>query len=235
MPPPPIKEGAAPFLDGSPTGPGPAIVAASTERIGFGSEKGAGSFNIKFAKPYSKPPRIFHGLSRFDVAVAGSKICRLRATVDSITNEGFHLDVISWGGSTVWGTTATWLEIPDTPAFAEVAAGSFNTQSVNRWVHQKEVITRRVKFGRPYADGPPIIAVWLSNFDLSIRDLSEVRACAIEVTDKGFLLSTDNRTHRGSMVRQPAISQFRNRAQIAISTWRITSHRAKCCKSTDAI
>ncbi|KAK1479621.1 metalloprotease [Colletotrichum cuscutae] len=153
---------------------------------------------LDFTPPYDAPPLIALGLTQLDET--NNANIRVRLGAETITEEGFKLNMDTWSDSVMQNAGATWLEF--SPDERQYQVGSYSTlEDRDLGVPAKRVrddatgmtlsqdITQ-IEFPRDaYAEGqPPRIITWLTGLDLGKDANWRIRCFARAVTHKGFEL-----------------------------------------------
>lgn len=147
------------------------------------------SLNYTFAQPYSKPPRIVMGLTSFDVTTHHDNP-RMYCATSNITTTGFQVNINTWGSSLLNQASCTWLEIPDTPDYADFQTGLFSTSDDHPWNDVRALTTRAITFTKPFSAAPTVV-VWLSGFDTAQNPSMSLNVYATDVTTTGFVMNLD--------------------------------------------
>ncbi|KAK1526988.1 metalloprotease [Colletotrichum costaricense] len=153
---------------------------------------------VDFTPPYDDPPLMALGLTQLDET--NNANIRVRLGAETITEEGFKLNMDTWSDSVMQNAGATWLEF--SPDERQYQVGSYSTlEDRDLGVPAKRVrddatgmtlsqdITQ-IDFPRDaYAEGqPPRIITWLTGLDLGKDANWRIRCFARAVTHKGFEL-----------------------------------------------
>ncbi|KAI9671612.1 MAG: hypothetical protein M1829_004617 [Trizodia sp. TS-e1964] len=180
--------------NGTPSGATTAKSLTCSEVIGLGNfstkqRQGNGGFNVTFATPYAKPPRIFYGLKKINLANHTDNP-RLRTVVKDVTTAGFNIDIQTWGSSILEEAECTWLEIPDNEAHADFQLGTISTANHHPWHQPQTATSQAIKFSKPFTE-PPEITIWLSGYDFPQKPEAKIKAYATNITASGFDLNID--------------------------------------------
>jgi hypothetical protein len=143
-----------------------------------------------FAQPYSKPPRIVLGLTSLDVTIHNDNP-RMMCTATNITTTSFQVNINTWGSSQINNASCTWLEIPDTPDYADYQTGLFSTSDDHPWNQVRSLTQRNITFTRPFTV-PPTVVVWLTGFDTAQNAQMSLNATATDITTTGFTINLDS-------------------------------------------
>lgn len=142
-----------------------------------------------FTQPYSKPPRIVMGLTSFDVTIHNDNP-RMICSATNITATSFQVNINTWGSSQINNASCTWLEIPDTPDYADFQVGAFSTSDDHPWNAVHALTQRTITFAKAFT-APPTIVVWLTGFDTGQNAQMSLCAYATDVTATGFVMNLD--------------------------------------------
>ncbi|KAK5757623.1 hypothetical protein LTS12_012225 [Elasticomyces elasticus] len=159
---------------------------------------------ISFAPgQYEEPPNLAAGFSSLDVSCEGP--IRANLIADNITKDNFRIAVESWGQSTLFSASTTWIE--HKASAKECIFGQFDTQDASSSPAKsatapKAALTRRMAvetepvprkyaknfdFPQPFRE-PVEVVCWINRLDMSSgRDHDyKIRAFADEVDEQGF-------------------------------------------------
>ncbi|KAK4548660.1 hypothetical protein LTR36_009571 [Oleoguttula mirabilis] len=158
---------------------------------------------IAFPKNYYKqPPNLAAGFSSLDVSCEGP--VRANLVADSITTSSFRIAVETWGNSTLFEASATWVEHKATAKetiFQQFDTDSHESSTIASTAPRARITKRHMvytepvpqKYGKPFFfprpfSEPPDIVCWLNRLDLSSgpNHNYKVRAFADGVNSEGF-------------------------------------------------
>lgn len=142
-----------------------------------------------FSQPYSKPPRIVMGLTSFDVTIHNDNP-RMICSATNISATSFQVNINTWGSSQINSASCTWLEIPDTPDYANFQVGAFATSDDHPWSEVRALTQRNITFANAFT-APPTVVVWLTGFDTAQNAQMSLYAYPTDITTMGFVMNLD--------------------------------------------
>ncbi|KAK3114567.1 hypothetical protein LTR53_006976 [Teratosphaeriaceae sp. CCFEE 6253] len=159
---------------------------------------------ISFAEGrYDEPPNLAAGFSSLDISCEGP--IRANLIADNITDSGFRISIESWGHSTLYAASCSWIE--HKASAKECIFGQFDTQDASASPAKsatapKASTTRKLAvqtdpvpkkyakifdFPQPFSE-PVEVICWLNRLDMASGADHDykVRAFADEITPEGF-------------------------------------------------
>jgi H-type lectin domain len=139
------------------------------------------STDIKFAKPFDKPPKVIVWISALDFDKGHN--WRLKTLASDITANGFKLKVETWSDTQCPFAAASWV------AHAEnapgITSGSYSTDNIRPWNLPTPNTNGQVTFSQPLKK-PPRVVAGLSLIDGAAGHNMRLKLPTTNVTETGF-------------------------------------------------
>ena len=151
---------------------------------------------------YQKPPNLAAGFSSLDISCEGP--IRANLVADNITTNSFRIGVETWGKSTLFEASVTWIEhkanakacifgqfdTDDAPESSPKAMANARTtkQHAGRKGPFLKAYDKRLSFPTPFEQAPEVIC-WLNRLDMSSGADFDYKICALadDVHPEGFV------------------------------------------------
>jgi H-type lectin domain len=127
---------------------------------------------VTFEKPYDTQPKVFVGISGFDISVEW----HLHVYATDIDVNGFTLHVDPWGLTELYTANITWISFP--AERQDITTGTFSSHDNGNFNGQVNI--------KPSLSGSPQIFYAISKFDSEEKHDMEIRVDISSVSASGF-------------------------------------------------
>ncbi|KAF7795683.1 hypothetical protein EIP86_006848 [Pleurotus ostreatoroseus] len=141
---------------------------------------------VQFPTPHPNPPSVLTGLNALDIGRHAN--FRVHAQIKDVRKDGMKINMASWADTVQHSSGCAWLVPP--PSDSDFQYGHFCTWDDHPWYNPKRQTTRRIRFTRPYA-APPRVVAWLDMIDVSNKVNCRVHAHVSDVACDAFTLHVD--------------------------------------------
>jgi hypothetical protein len=126
-----------------------------------------------------------------DIAISSG--IRVSAYADQIQNDGFQIQIDSWGSTILYDGACIWFGVPSDDANdpPDYQVGQFSTSEDHPWDQPQNLTSRRINFPRAYSVLPNVV-VWLNGLDINFNTNWRVRAYATDIDPTGFTIHIDS-------------------------------------------
>lgn len=141
---------------------------------------------------YKKPPHLAAGFRSLHLSHETN--ARANLVADNITTDSFQITLETWGESTMYAASATWIETKAN--VKECLFGEFDTQDLadapeNKNSQAQRENSKKIRFRRPFKKDCEVIC-WLNRLDMAGGESNyRIRAYASDVTREGFIAHID--------------------------------------------